>query len=439
MSTYNFAKSKEKNLDDTHTEMRLKEQHEEAPEVVTEKQLEKKDHEGEPDVTIEKQLEKVRTGSAETIIEKNLNDSKGLFGSNFRNPKAYEGDINKVEEKRLSGKKAEDEKYSASSSTPKQVKWWDGLKKAQSDKVVKTAAFDDFGDDDGDPDITGPSAYGDFDPATRFERLKEMPGIDPDAEGIIQDPSAPDIATLSTEGVESEINTPSLISPPVNKEGQTPVPHIFMKFDFNPEDFNGDEEAMKSAAMEKALELRPNLEGKISVDDFSNPEGGTVKLRLVGDEYFSTSEASNFISVEEEDVDVGGTPMSVGRVVLGPQAESMGEEGLLQGIVDFIASKRGIDVPPSAIQINLEKGEATFAFDPENPTAVINPPVEDVGEVEEPEADEEEEDDIFDADEEEEVEEVEETPLAQTLDSVVSKSEYDFPIVIADSSDSKKK
>jgi len=162
-------------------------------------------------------------------------------------------------------------------------------------------------------------------------------------------------------------------------------------------------------------------------------------LRLVGDEYFSTSEASNFISVEEEDVDVGGTPMSVGRVVLGPQAESMGEEGLLQGIVDFIASKRGIDVPPSAIQINLEKGEATFAFDPENPTAVINPPVEDVGEVEEPEADEEEEDDIFDADEEEEVEEVEETPLAQTLDSVVSKSEYDFPIVIADSSDSKKK
>lgn len=459
MATYNFAKSQKNNLDDTHTEMRLKDQHGEAPEVVTEKQLEKKDREGDKDVTTEKQLEKVRTGGAEVVLEKNLNDSKGMFGSKFRNPKTYEGDINKLEEKRLSGKKTEDEKYSASSETPKQVKWWDGLKKAKSDSVVKTAqSLEDEVANEGELDFDRARGYREFDPASRFQRLKETPGLNPDEEGILPDGDiVPDINDLSEitpdeEGTAGDIPKKMYVSK--NKEGSAPLPHIYMEFSFDPDAFENDAEA-KSSALDKAIELRPNLVDKITIDDFSDPKVGnidsTIQLRLIGEEYLAPIEVeeeenSIFVSVENENVDVGGTPMTVGRVVLGPQAEAMDDGDLLQGIVDYIADKTGIEIPTSSVQINMSKLEATFAVSQEEKEGVINETVTtDAQDIPEEMLANEEEEDLG-----EDLEEDLEEDLGEDASQIITKPEnvinvpepklplsnaksiYDFPIVIAD-------
>lgn len=412
MATYNFAKSKKKNLNDTHTEMRLKEQHTKAPNAITEKQLDEKDHEGEFEVTTEKQLEKLRCGGADAIIEKKLDDSKGMFGSKFRNPEAYQGDINKLEEKRLSGHKTEDEKYSPASETQKPLRWWESLKKAGSDSVVKTAQ-----------DMS-------FDPADRFNRLKETPGLDPDDEGVIlEDDIIPDLGEQAEDieeknfGKEVKEEKAGRMFVTKNKEGDSPIPHIFMELNFDPNLFKNDD-AAKAAALEKVLELRPNLEGKIDVDDFSDPEYGifdaSVKLRLVGDEYFAPAEdieggGSPVLSIESEDVDVGGTDMTVGRVILSPQAEAMDTESLMQAITDYITDQTGLEVPETSIQINLEKNEATFAYDPEGA----------LGKAVTPEETPEAEDEIiggFEIPEEEEEE----------LEGMEILGETNFPVIIAD-------
>ena len=443
MSTYNFAKSKKNNLDHTHTNMRLKDQHVDAPETITEKQFGKKYHTGEPEVTIESQLEKVRTGGADKIIEKNLNDSKSKFGSKHRNAEAYEGDINKLEEKRLSDKKVEDEKYSASSETPKKVRWWDGLKKSQSNKTVKTAAFGDEDFEEGH----------EFDPDVSFNRLKKM--LDPEEEGVIPDEDFSgnlddQIDVIEEEDTEKELEKeiPRKMFITRNKEGQTPMPHINMELAFDPDSFNNEEE-IREAALEKVLEIRPNLEGKIDVSNFSQVLSGSIdskiRLLLVGDEYFTddggmdSDESSIFTNIESEDVDAGGTPMTVGKVTLSPHAEAMEREDLLKGLVDFITDKTGINVSENAIQINFSKNEATFAFDPEGMAVSTN--TEENALLDE----ENEEDDIFNYEEDEEDEEDEdiipeepqpEFPVEDiTGDNLKpqAKSVYDFPIVVADS------
>jgi len=464
MSIYNFAKSKEKNLDDTHTEMRLKEQHEEkAPEVVTEKQLEKKDREDETDfVVTEKQLEKVRTGGAEVIIEKNLNDSKGKFGSNFRNDEAFMGDINKLEEKRLSGKKTEDEKYEASSESPKKVRWWDGLKKAQTDTVIKTASF--YDDDEAGSDvITDIGDDNEFESTKRFERMKEM-GLDPEEEGIIPERTDTIQDVQDVQDVSSPLEesiTPQPIKPLTSNEVMSAIPHTIWELEFNPDDFGGDTIAMKAAALEKILEARPELKDVLSTGNIS-VKGGKVKAALMGDQYFepkveeeAVEMAPTFSKLETEEIDAGGTPMQVGRVVLGPQAEAMDEDSLMSGIIDFIESKTGLRIPENAIQINLSKGEAAFAFDPEaapttapieNPTIDSSVPPEEPDMFDTDEEDElmDEEDELMDEDEEPsqvitKPENLIQVPEPPAPPSTMAKSEYDFPIVIADSKDSKKK
>jgi hypothetical protein len=221
---------------------------------------------------------------------------------------------------------------------------------------------------------------------------------------------------------------------------------------------------MKSAALEKILETRPELKDVLSIGNMS-VKGGKVMAALMGEEYFEpkVEEAAEgemapaFLKVENEEVDVGGTPMQVGRVTLGPQAETMDEDALMSGIIDFIETKTGLTIPENAIQINLSKGEAAFAFDPEATptTAPIENPTMDSSI-----PPEEEEPDMFD--EEDEDEEAEDaaaaaaataedaavaepiaptTPVAPKIPSEIStaKSIYNFPIVIADSKDSKKK
>lgn len=93
---------------------------------VTEDQL-KKDRVSEKKETTEAQLDQKRVGGADSIIEKKLNDSKGGFHKH-RNSEASKGDFNKLEEQRVSKKKQEDEKAKTASSTPKNKRWWEGLK-----------------------------------------------------------------------------------------------------------------------------------------------------------------------------------------------------------------------------------------------------------------------------------------------------------------------
>jgi len=124
-----------------------------VPETITEDLLED-GRVPEKEVAIEKLLEKNRTGGAEVITERQLDTAKDQFGSKHRNPEAYEGDINKIEEWRISQKEdpIEDEKYKdPASEFPKDKRWWevkspDGLKIAK--KNVKEAGIYDTDDDE---------------------------------------------------------------------------------------------------------------------------------------------------------------------------------------------------------------------------------------------------------------------------------------------------
>ena len=115
------AKETNKDVGNTHINMQFKENdmRQDAPEFITEKQL-KRDSKPEETVIMEKLLEAVRTGSgADALLERRLDNEKSTMGSKYRDPKAYEGDINKIEEKRLKTSKIEDEKYKASSEISK--------------------------------------------------------------------------------------------------------------------------------------------------------------------------------------------------------------------------------------------------------------------------------------------------------------------------------
>ena len=127
---------------DEHIDSRLEEDRGNIPNEINEKQLET--HRGtEPEVLIEKQLDDARQEKEATELpEKRLDTKKGDFEIKYRNPSAYEGDINKLEEKRLASDPVENEKYTDASETPKDFRWWeakspDGLKVAR--KRIETA------------------------------------------------------------------------------------------------------------------------------------------------------------------------------------------------------------------------------------------------------------------------------------------------------------
>lgn len=106
-------------------EYRLKEEHtDKSIEDITEQQLEV-GRVPEKDVTIEALLNKGRGSDDFEIIERKLDTKKADFNIKLRNPAAYEGDINKLEEKRLLNDPVEDEIYESASSTPKSMRWWE--------------------------------------------------------------------------------------------------------------------------------------------------------------------------------------------------------------------------------------------------------------------------------------------------------------------------
>lgn len=147
MPKFNLYDYKKTNGDE-HIEQRLQKDHVSEPNEINEKQLEQ-GRADEPLELIEKLLEKTRPGGDDVITEKRLNDVKASFGVKNRNPEAFEGDMNKLEEKRLLNDPVEDEKYNDASTTPKAFRWWetktdDGFKLASSGKQKKTAEFDDM-------------------------------------------------------------------------------------------------------------------------------------------------------------------------------------------------------------------------------------------------------------------------------------------------------
>lgn len=112
----------EKTNGDDHIDYMLSKDHSKPANSITTEQL-KPTRVPEKNSSIEKLLEKNRTGSVETLTEKQL-DGKGKFGSKFRDPSTYEGNINKLEEKRIKDG-VEKEKYELASSTPKEKRWWE--------------------------------------------------------------------------------------------------------------------------------------------------------------------------------------------------------------------------------------------------------------------------------------------------------------------------
>ena len=152
MSEYKFV-NYEKLDEHAHTDRMLSEEHKDAPEVITDKQLDSH-RVKEKDTIMEDLLEKTRTGGAQVLLEKNLNDAKEEFGIKHRDSSTYEGDINKLEEKRLAKYNIEKEEYEVASETPKRQRWWevktkDGLKLA----FKKASYYDDDNDGDYDRDF----------------------------------------------------------------------------------------------------------------------------------------------------------------------------------------------------------------------------------------------------------------------------------------------
>lgn len=139
---------------DEHIESRLRKSHEDSKDVINEKQLE--DYRAtEVDSLTEKQLDSKRGGNKEAseLVEKRLDTDKSRFANKYRNPDAYKGAINKLEEKRLANNPVEKEKYEAASTTGKKLRWWEntedpmGMKLARNRRLQRKAQFEDFEDD----------------------------------------------------------------------------------------------------------------------------------------------------------------------------------------------------------------------------------------------------------------------------------------------------
>ena len=118
MSKFNLRKHAETNKN-MPIDRKLQEEHKDAPNETGEAQL-NKDRPAESNVLIEKMLEKQRTGGADEITERRLDKNKASFKIKNRNASAYEGNINKLEEKRLKNDPVENQKYESASEVPKE-------------------------------------------------------------------------------------------------------------------------------------------------------------------------------------------------------------------------------------------------------------------------------------------------------------------------------
>ena len=396
MSKFNL-KDYQKTNGDEHITMRLEKEHSDAADVVNERQLEdgRVDEKG---VTIEKLLADNRTGAEDEITEKRLDTHKAMFKNKYRNSETFEGDINKLEEKRLNGERTEDEKYEAASETSKQMRWWedvkspDGLKLANNAKKVVTAQEEDI---PADADVAQELKFDkprwtDVDEAedpfdivekNPLDNLTEVDAVTPDSEEGFDVKSVPAEATpTGSMTILKQKDLPNKDLP--NASG------IYMVLAYDVEQFGGNADAIKNAAYEKVISARPELEDVISPDSFSDIQesstGGMIKLRVAGydiydmfkqkGEFGNVSEApsalgkdievteGDFDEVTYKEKDIGGTKMAIGKLITDKAINPDNRDAVLGDAIKFITDKHpGIDVDVNSLDLTkLDIGEISF-------------------------------------------------------------------------------
>lgn len=357
MSKFNL-KDYKKTPGDEHIDRRLQDSHKTAPDQINEVQLE--DYRSpSPETLIEKTLENKRLGGADEITEKRLDDHKAKFANKYRNPDAYSGDINKLEEKRLKNDPVEKEKYEVASECGKQLRWWegvkspDGLKVAQTEKKIKVAQVDDpaekgFGvEDDDEPNIKTEQTTEQI-----AEQVAEEAGQELNKE---QEASSRAISEADSDKI-SIIKWKDLPNP------QRPyLSGLYVVLSYDPTYFGGDEERIKQAALGKVISVNESLDEKIFTDDFYDvrEEGGegTLKLRAVGEDFAPVvSPPSDATSIPEtkstrfldegkfseigyQEKDIDGTPMAMGRVIITEKVTPENMDNIVLEALEFIRKK----------------------------------------------------------------------------------------------------
>ena len=330
MSKFNLKDHKKINLDQ-HTEMRLKEQHSETPDVINEAQLEK-GRVPEKEVTIEALLEKNRTGSATEVTERRLDTADAKFENKYRNAETAKGNINKLEEQRLKNDPVENEKYEPASEAGKQLRWWetskspDGLKVAQ--KKIEKIAYQE--EDDLAGDVIAPEE-------AAISPLNEFPISDPDFDIIDK-----------TEDIDETKSM--MIDPERSKFLNGKIPGVYILLRYDTADFEGDEDAIINAAMFRVLEQYPELNGLIDVADFTVKEDmgdiGEVILRGVGDEFKDLKHIENVgvsrdISFDEtsyNEKSIRGTPMAIGQLYVSVPVDKSNKQKIIEEAMDYLSN-----------------------------------------------------------------------------------------------------
>jgi hypothetical protein len=355
--TFNL-KNYQKINGDEHIEMRLRNVNKgsEEAEVVNESQLE--DYRAtESDVLTEKMLEKVRKGSADRTVEARLESQDPKNGVKYRNPDAYTGDINKLEEKRLSSKPVEKEEYESATIKSKSGKWWDskspdGLKLA-SDSGLKKNAIEELGFD-----------------KPRWQEVGEDEG---EGEGNLGISEEDDFVVEEKEPVSKIKKDSNPITIIQTKEGRDPIPHFYMKMHYNPEQFENDEE-VKNAALEKVLSVRPELANFVTIENMALKGFDQVSVRAIGEELTGLVGNKEEFEIEEEipgnifeeinyeERDVEGTPMAFGSVKINTEVHEMNRDAIVRDIVDYINGKHPrLNLTEEGLDLSkLSSGEVSF-------------------------------------------------------------------------------
>lgn len=310
MSKFDFTVY-EKTDGDAHITRRLKDQHKEEQNQVSEGQLESGRYNVDESLT-EKLLDGSRTTPANKVTEKNLSDSKGDFEISFRNDETYTGDINKLEEKRVASDPVEKEKYELANQLPEEKRWWeekspDGLKIAGTSKKKK-------------PLIRKAAPVAQFD-------------LDEEDFAGLSEVEVPD------ENISAAADSMTLVSDRYLPDGKGQTREIV--FSYAVEELGDDEEYALDAAMEKINKSMPEVSQSIEQEDLEGPEfiDGRGRITLTIDQNDSSN--GDDISFEEEDYntdDSSGTTIVSGSLSFAPTT-SMEQEQIVDKAVDFINGK----------------------------------------------------------------------------------------------------